>query len=199
MEQNNIDWDDIDWNKLELKGEKQNKDSQKNTKKTGIIIAAVLLVLAAAIGMLVFLNDTGVEVASGSIAVISDGVEIATFDGETIQGMEQKKIKKHIVSGNGETEDGTFQGVEVRDLLTAAGVVLSEDTSQIVVRAEDGYTTAFGPSEIQAENNVYLVWAKDGKALPSKADGGNGPLRIIVADDPYGMRCAKYVNIIEVQ
>ncbi len=112
--------------------------------------------------------------------------------------MDRVDIKKHISSGSGDDEDGVFSGPELKDVLKAAGVSLTGNEKSITVKSEDGYTTAFDADEVMADDCILLVYEKDGELLKSSAEGGNGPFRIIAVDDTFGTRCAKYVNVIEV-
>ena len=44
-----------------------------------------------------------------------------------------------------------------------------------------------------------MVYEKDGAPLSSREEGGTGPLRILITDDPFGNRSTKYLAQIEVR
>lgn len=171
----------------------------KMSKKAIGIICAVIAALIIACVILVKLNGSGAAAEPGKITVISGGEAAAVFELQDIQAMERIDIKKHISSGTGDDEDGTFGGTELKNVLEAAGIDLAGDEKSITVKSEDGYTTAFEPDEVMADDCVLLIYEKDGELLKGSAEGGNGPFRIIAVDDAFGTRCAKYVTSIEVE
>ena len=177
----------------------QKTEEKKHHKKTAVIIAAALAVLLAACIILAKLNNSGAGAEPGKITVISDGEQAAVFELKDLEAMERVDMKKHISSGSGDDEDGVFSGPQLRDVLAAAGVTLTGSEKDIVVRSEDGYTSSFEPEEVMADDCVLLAYEKDGELIKSSAEGGNGPFRIIAADDAFGTRCSKYVNVIEVE
>ena len=177
----------------------ENRKSRSKIWKQYIIIIAVLLVLSAAAGMLVKLNTSDVTAVSGQVAVIYEGQQAASFDLDAVKAMNSVEIKKHIESGSGEDEDGVFTGTDLSSVIEAAGIELTGKEKDILIRTQDGFTASFEPEEVMADSCVLLVYEKDGRPLGSMEEGGNGPFRIIAADDAFGMRCAKYVTAIEVE
>jgi hypothetical protein len=69
----------------------------------------------------------------------------------------------------------------------------------VVIRATDGYVSSLAVDEVGGADSVLLVYAKDGESLGTSSDGGSGPFRIIIVTDPYGNRCARWVNEIEIR
>lgn len=179
----------------------QKKTEKKCFGKTAAVIIAVLAALAVICIILIKLNNSGAGAGAepGKVTIISDGEQAAVFELEDLRSMERVDIKKHISSGSGDDEDGVFSGPQLKDVLAAAGVTLTGSEKDITVKSEDGYTSAFEPEEVMADDCVLLVYEKDGEPIKSRAEGGNGPFRIIAADDVFGTRCAKYVNVIEVE
>ncbi len=175
--------------------------STSGSKKTAVIMAAVILALIIACIFLVKLNNSGAaaDAEPGKITVVSGGEQAAVFELQDIQNMDRVDIKKHISSGSGDDEDGVFGGVNLKDVISAAGITLTGDEKSIAVKSEDGYTTAFDADEVMSDDCILLVYEKDGEILKSQSEGGNGPFRIIAVDDMFGTRCAKYVNVIEVE
>lgn len=168
-------------------------------KKKAAAIIIVIVLLVAAIAVLVRLNDTGIKTEPETLTVMCDGKISSVFTLGELQALQYTDIKKHISSGQNEDEDGTFRGPELKAVLEAAGIKLDGSEDSITVRSEDGYTAAFEPEEVMADECVLLVYQKDGELLKSRDEGGNGPFRIIAVDDSFGTRCSKYVNIIEVE
>lgn len=179
---------------------KSSNGTQHGKKTAAVIIAVVMIVLVLACAVLVKLNNSGAaaDAEAGKVTVVSGGEQVAVFELQDLQAMNRVDIKKYISSGSGDDEDGVFSGPELKDVLEAAGVKLTGDEKSITVKSEDGYTTAFDADEVMADDCILIVYEKDGELLKSRAEGGNGPFRIIAVDDTFGTRCAKYVNVIEV-
>ena len=180
---------------------KSSNGTQHRKKTAAAIIAVVMIVLVLACAVLVKLNNSGAaaDAEAGKVTVVSGGEQVAVFELQDLQAMNRVDIKKHISSGSGDDEDGVFSGPELKDVLEAAGVKLTGDEKIITVKSEDGYTTAFDADEVMADDCILIVYEKDGELLKSRAEGGNGLFRIIAVDDTFGTRCAKYVNVIEVE
>ncbi len=168
-------------------------------RKQILIIVIVMAVLAVCITGLAIANQGDTSSRSGSIAIVSGGETKAEFDGDAIRHLESITVNKTIQSASYKDETGDFTGVPVRTLLqTADPDIFEGDVKNVVVRAEDGFVSSFSVEEVVESDSVLLVYEKDGEALPSKEEGGAGPFRIIVQDDEFGNRSAKYVNEIEV-
>ncbi|MBR6311634.1 MAG: molybdopterin-dependent oxidoreductase [Oscillospiraceae bacterium] len=167
------------------------------SKRKGVLIVIiVLVVLAAAVSVLAVLNRPGELPESGSVAVTSGGETLRVFTADELKALPYIEAQKEIVSSSFANDEGLFRGVPLRALLAEAG---APEGAQIVVRSEDGYVTAFPADEVYDSDNIFLAYSKDGEGLGSKDKNGTGPLRIVVTDDEFGTRCAKYVSEIEVR
>lgn len=173
-------------------------DARKK-KKAIIAIAVVMIILIVAAAALVKMNSAGMSADADRITVALDSQEQAVFEISDIESFEYVDIKKNIKSGSGPDEEGTFRCVDIKDIAAAAGITLTGDEKRITVKCADGYTTSFEMDEVMAENCILLAYQKNGEPLGDKSSGGNGPFRMIAADDPFGMRCCKYVNAIDVE
>lgn len=168
-------------------------------KKKQIILSVIILaVLAAAITILAVLNRPQELPESGTVSVTSSGIELASFNMEQLQQLDSVQVQKEIVSSSFKNDEGLFCGVALRTLLAAADVDTSS-ASQVIVRSEDGFVAAFPIDDVMESDNIFLAYSKNGNSLGSLADGGSGPYRIIVTEDEFGNRCAKYVAEIEVK
>lgn len=163
------------------------------------IVVATLFALAVAVVLLAQLNRSDVAVAGGSVAVTRDGASLRSFTMAEVRALRSASAEKAIVSSSHDDEKGTFTGVPLRDLLAEVDPDLLDEAKQIVVRATDGYVSAFGVDEVRGSDDVLLVYAKDDASLGTDEDGGTGPFRIVVLSDPYGNRCTKWVNEIEIR
>lgn len=168
-------------------------------KKQWIPVAGVLLVLAAAIGVLARLNAPGPDADAGSIAVFRDGESVRTYTMEEIKALPSITVHKEIVSSSHDNDEGDFTGVPLRALLDGADPALLEEGVSVAVKAADGYVSAYAAEEVAESDNILLAYAKDGTGLGTLEDGGTGPFRIVIQEDEFGNRSTKYVYQIEVR
>jgi hypothetical protein len=52
--------------------------------------------------------------------------------------------------------------------------------------------------EVREKNNVFLVYADNGKPLQTK-NGGEGTMRVVILNDPFGQRFTNYLVEIELE
>jgi len=168
-------------------------------KKRGVTaVILVLVILAAVVTVLALLNRPGELPVTGEVSITAGGETLKTYTAEDLRAMPYIEVQKEIVSSSFANDEGLFRGVPLRTLLENAGADLSS-ASQVVVRADDGFVSAFPADEVTESDNVFLCYSKNGEPLGSREEGGSGPFRIIVTEDPFGNRCAKYVCEIEVR
>lgn len=172
---------------------------EQKKKKTNLLIAVlVLAMLAAAIAVLAILNRPGALPESGSVAIRRGDEVLRTYTTAELKTLPVVEVEKEIVSSSFANDEGVFRGVALRALLADAGVDVAALT-QVVVRAEDGFVSAYPADEVAADDGIFLAYAKNGEPLGDRESGGSGPLRIVVTEDEFGNRCAKYVSEIEVK
>ena len=168
-------------------------------KRNVLIIVLVIVVLIAAIVVLALLNRPAVATPTGSVTVYRGGVEVKTFSYEEIAAMPYQEVYKEIVSSSHDDVAGTFRGVWLHQLLDAADPALRDGAKQVVATSEDAFKAAYTAEDVYDYDDVLLVYLLDGQGLGTLAEGGTGPYRIIILDDEFGNRSAKYVNQIEVR
>ncbi len=173
------------------------EEKKKLGRKGVIIVIAVLLILAAATLVLALLNRPENLPERGSVAIVS-GEERRELTLAEIKALPYIEAEKEIISSSFEDDEGLFRGVALRALLESAGVDMSA-VKQVIVRSEDGFVAVYPAEEVTEGDDIILAYSKNGEGLGSLADGGTGPLRIIVFSDEFGTRCAKYVSGIEVK
>ena len=69
---------------------------------------------------------------------------------------------------------------------------------RVITRGVDNYVSGLNMEEVLESNNVFLVYADNGKALKSKSSR-EGTMRIIILNDPYGQRFTNYLVEIELE
>jgi hypothetical protein len=76
---------------------------------------------------------------------------------------------------------------------------MKSGASVVTVSATDGFSATFTVTEIQNNSGQILVaYLKDGQPMPGEADGGEGPVRLVVGSDVYATRWVQYVVSIDV-
>lgn len=177
-----------------VKSDKGLKIFKNQLTLTGIIAALMLITV-----ILALINGRDMSGADGSIIeIIADGVKVAELDYDDVSAMNSVEIKKTLRSGSGSDEEGVFTGVPLENVILYA-YPSADDADSVTVKATDGFTASYDKDELNDENNVILVYKKDGKALKSAKNGGSGPFRIIVMKDAFGNRSVKYLCRIEIK
>ena len=166
-------------------------------KKRNILIAAAVLVVLAAGALILSLLNRPSASEPGEISVSGGGTE-KVYTMAEIKALPYVEVEKEIVSSSFDNDEGVFRGVPLRVLLEDAGQDLS-DAVQVVIRSEDGFVSVCPAEEVISSDSALLVYAKNGEGLGGLDDGGSGPFRVLMTDDEFGNRSAKYVCALEVR
>jgi DMSO/TMAO reductase YedYZ molybdopterin-dependent catalytic subunit len=140
------------------------------------------------------LSDT---ISDGSLRIYADSGTLKQYTYEDIKALPSVDIEKTISSGKHEDESGVFTGVPLEILLAEADAGWYENYTEYIFHTSDGFSAAVFRSDVEKGENVIVVYAKDGAPLPGPDEGGKGPLRIVVADDPFGNRSAYLLTAVE--
>ena len=163
---------------------------------------AVIILLVVVIAAAAYLNRQNTEDlggdADGSLTVVREEETVREFSYEEICSMESVSFEKEIVSSNKDGESGLYEGVPLREILSAADPSILTECGSVTARAVDGFVSAYIMSEVVGSDSIVVVHEKDGEPLKKKSEGGNGPLRIVAKDDTYGTRSTMYLTQIEV-
>ena len=166
-------------------------------KSKFIIWAIVILVAAIAIFSVLNYSDTHFE--ANTLNITMNGDVLQTFSLEDVKLLPAVQVEKLIKSSGSADEYGVYTGIPLSAVLEEAGVDLSGEYQYFVARATDGFTAQYSLEEVLEDDNILVVYTKDGVALAGQEEGGTGPMRIIVMGDSFGNRCTKYLNEIEVK
>ncbi|MDR0519309.1 MAG: molybdopterin-dependent oxidoreductase [Clostridiales Family XIII bacterium] len=175
---------------------------KKNTKQT-IIIIIIIAALAAGLAVFAALNrqdagaGSGAIGAAGTFTVIADGGALKTFTVDELKNYGPVTVEKELVSGKHDDESGAFTGVPLESILDDAAAGWRDKYTEFTFRAEDGFISSVFKSDIEKGENVIVAYEQDGRAIPDRADGGKGPLRVIVVADEFGNRSAQMVVSVE--
>jgi hypothetical protein len=168
-----------------------------------IIIAAVIAVLAIAVGILAFLNagntaEKKMLEEEAIILVKSAGKLLGEIDMSLVESIGLQDFSANLDTSDSEPEAHRYRGVQLNDALAALKIDIG-DHSTIIAKAVDGYNVAFTTSEVQEEDNIYLAIIRDGESLGTKSSGGSGPYQIIVRRDSFSQRWCKFVIELELK
>ena len=130
---------------------------------------------------------------SWTLTIRGLGEDVLALRLDELQALPQEQVE-HTLECIGNTgprliSNGQWDGVLLADLLQAYGLEI--DTSHLVMRCGDGYTTSLPVSVI--EDGLRLVWTLNGEDLPL-AHGQ--PVRLLVPGR-YGMKNPKWIQEIE--
>jgi hypothetical protein len=92
----------------------------------------------------------------------------------------------------------SFTGVPLAVVAEDLGVSL-DGAEQVIFMAADGYTTAVTGDEAADPENVYIVYERDGQPSGTKAQGGTGPMEIVIAKDDFAQRWCKFLMDITIE
>ena len=154
--------------------------------------------------LLLFGGCSGSTTTSGSadaITVSGSGVKKISL---SLADLEKLPITTVRAKDRGDGEY-TFEGVELRHILAAAGVEFGDSlrgkthaSSYLVVRAADGYQTLFTLVELDpsfSDDPVMLAFRRDGTALPES----DRPFRIVAPGEKRRARWIRGVRELEIR
>lgn len=168
-----------------------------NLKNKYIIIGCLILVLLSAIGISYNFAVQKNGAADGcTISIVRDGEVIRTFSQEEMETLPVREVYADLASSQHEDAKGSYKGVELKELLKQADPDLMKECDVFLCTAGDGYTSALSKKDFNKKEPVLVTWEKDGKALAPFTQGGEGPLRLVIASDTYGNRSTKYLTRI---
>ena len=172
---------------------------QRKLKIKGIylLIGFMLLCLIAGIAAWWNLSQQDHQADGYSVAVARNGETVKTFTLKEIENMPYKKLYAKLQSAQHENAEGTFRGPELRDVLNRADKRLLKECRTFICVAGDGYSSALSREEIQQKDYAIVAYEKDGKPFEHFNEGGEGPMRMLVAGDSFGNRSTKVLVRIE--
>ncbi|HZX21149.1 MAG TPA: molybdopterin-dependent oxidoreductase [Clostridia bacterium] len=168
-------------------------------KKTVFIIVAILVVI---VGISAYLNSDYIkgrkDIHVNAEVIIKEGNKETLLTFNEIKKLGEEKFKANLKSSGNPPVEHSYTGVPLKNVIKKANPDI-EDRTQVIVRAVDGFTSAYNISEVLEDNNMYLAYMMDGELLKSRENGGDGPYQIIIRKDQFSQRWAKYVLEIELQ
>lgn len=164
--------------------------------KQGKVIAIVLVVLALLVIFLAYINkDTLVEKQQlnndAVFAVLQEEETLKAYTMEEIAALGEVTFEANLKSSGKDPVPHTYTGVLLKNILVDAGLKPSEGGSAIV-SAIDGYVVGVTNEKLMDDDNVYLVYMKDGTLIGTREEGGEGPYQMIISKDAFSQYWCKY-------
>ncbi|MDR1797119.1 MAG: molybdopterin-dependent oxidoreductase [Clostridiales Family XIII bacterium] len=167
-------------------------------KRTIILLCVVVALAVLLVGLvLAWRASTGDVVSDGTLRLTAGDTPLKTYTYEEICAFPTASVEKTITSSKEADESGVFTGVPLELLLDDADPGWRGKYTEFLFHASDGFVASVFLSDIEKGENVLVVYEKDGAPLPGPEEGGKGPLRIVVADDPFGNRSAYLLTGVE--
>lgn len=173
------------------------------SKKIVIIIIVIVAVLAIALGVTTYLNMGNVRekktLQENAIIVIKAGEKkLAEADMAYIVGLGEKEFKANLKKSGKSPVEHNYTGIPMKNLFSELKIDTISITA-VVLKAIDGYSSALTLDEVMEDDNVYIVYKIDGKALGNAGNGGDGPYMALIRSDLYSQRWCKFLTEINLQ
>lgn len=172
---------------------------KNNEKKQKLIIAAVLLAMMAAIAVLALLNAPKDKAALGTLQVVRGEKEPVVLTLSQLQALPAVQISADMGSASSTGIHGVLKGAALREVLNHVDPALAAEGKRVYAYAQDGFVLTYNMDEILKDDSVIVAYEYNGAPMKSKDEGGEGPLRVVVAGDVHANRSCKYVYKIEVK
>jgi hypothetical protein len=171
-------------------------DIMKNKK-----IVYIILFLTAAVLFLAFLNYRSLKVnvneADSGVLYLKVQSREAKLQMENIKGLNAVEFEAVEDTSTGGPETHKYKGVQLKDIIKSIEPDFENlKLSRAVIKGVDGYAVALTSNEVLQDDNVYLVFEKDGKQMKGKKRGGSGPYQVIIRQDQFSQRWCKFVTEI---
>ncbi|HCF50624.1 MAG TPA: hypothetical protein DER60_10095 [Syntrophomonas sp.] len=168
-----------------------------------IIMVLAVLFLATAMGAgfnMKYAREKAALLAAAEIVVLDRGREAARLNMDTLGTLPAIEFTANLKSSIMErAEEHLYTGVALSELFKTAAISL-EGRQRVMVRSVDGYIVPLTIKEIEALDNIYLVYKDNREFLGSYSDAdGQGPYMIVIRGDRFSQRWAKYVCELDVQ
>jgi len=159
----------------------------------------IIIIIGLALGNLVNLGEERELLRERTLRLSWDGEE-RDINLEEVLDLKVTNIRTVMRSSSGDDTEVFFTGVPLFEVLEEAFPRLpEEEVSRVIARAVDGYTITYQKEEVWQEDNIYLVYAREGEWLKSQEEGGDGPFMTVVLEDDFAQRWCKYLTRVSLE
>ena len=158
-------------------------------------IAFTLLIIAVVPVYFYMRQNAGTE---GTIQIKGAVGNPSNFTYSQLEAFSPVTVQVTLSSSSRPEDNGnfTYTGVALKALLEQAQI--SANATSVFVQAADGYGITLPIEEVMQNEKAVLVYKKDGAPLKALSEGGEGPIRLVIATDEFAQRWVRGVTIIEV-
>ncbi len=162
------------------------------------IITALLIIIA----LFAFLNSGNrkdrITNQESSIICLNFGGKRLLIGLREIKSLKEYEFEATLRRSSSGERVNIYKGVQLKDLLKANDIDI-EKIDQVVTKAVDGYTVVLSRKEVSEDDNVYIVYEMNQKALLPKKEGGSGPYQLIIRKDSFGQRWNKFLMELDIR
>ena len=172
-------------------------NEQKKIGKSTKIVIAVIAVLAVVVAVLAIINRQNVM---SRLELVDYGTFLVTSgeDTHTVSIDDMRRLGPVAVTSSPRGERRDFTGVPLAAIFRHLQIDYS-GASGVAFMSLDGFMSGVSLNEALDETNVFVVFEEDGEPLGTREEGGRGPYMIVVAQDPFPNRWARYLMEIILQ
>ncbi len=133
-----------------------------------------------------------------SLQIRGEVVNLTNITLTQLKSYTSTTVQVTLSSSSRPQDNGVFDytGVTLKTLLDKAQA--SANATSVYVQASDGYGSTI-PIQDALNENTIIAYQRNGTALTMLKDNGEGPLRLIIANDQFAQRWIRGVAAIEVR
>ena len=165
---------------------------KKTHMNKNMLVFGLIILLAVAVGVLSAFNRSDKsDLHEGTLRIMANDKLIANI---TITDLKKlPSVNKNLtVSTSKGKEMHRYTGVPLLAVLQTCKGDVTEKYSGIIARGMDGYTSSVKMDELLIPDNVYLMYADNGKPMETMKHK-SGSLQIVICNDAFGQRFTKYL------
>lgn len=165
-------------------------------KATKILIIAFVVLALIEIPLYIIVHPA--DAPKGYLQIKGNVANPLNMTISDLIAMPSVDLTARLTSSGSPQENGVFNytGVTLWSLLEKAGV--SDDATSAYVIASDAYGAVISIKEMKDNPKIIIAYKEGGEMIKSQADGGWGPIRLIIGSDAYANRWVKWVVSITV-
>lgn len=178
-----------------------NASKKSPVKKSTVIVASIvsiLIILVCILGYLNWIQNSGQRErdAKGVFLVKYEGKQFEVNQ-EMLNSLVPYEITANYKKSGKAPVPTVYKGVPLVRILEKLQIDTSK-ISSVSALASDGYASAITGKDALDPDQAFIAFEQDGKNLGNKADGGSGPMMMILAKDQFSQRWVKYLSEIQI-
>lgn len=161
-------------------------------KKKSVYLFAMIAILAVVVIILASMNRDIAGKKDETILRIQKGNAQVSITLEQLLSYPSETFTANVKSSGKDPVPTEFTGVWLNEILVDHEIGLT-GSEQVTFKAIDGYQTNVLGNEVLDPKNIYVVYKRNGEFTKSRAQGGSGPMEIVIVKDPFSQRWNKYL------